>query len=89
MTITHTAFLRSLNPLERHYQVVIDNDQKHIQIINGTQHVLITLAPEYYRKLANLRLVTTEVEFLLTGFCGPDLALFWSRFDLCFRRGGG
>lgn len=89
MTITHAEFLRSLRPLERHYQIEITDDATHIVITNGTGQVHIKLKPQKTRKLANLRLPSTEVELMFKGFDDLELERFWSRFDLCFRRGGG
>ena len=89
MTITHKAFLRSLRPLERHYQVDIDDDLHNILISDGSGEARIGLGSQNIRKIANLRLPTIEVEFVLEGFDDNELPLFWSRFDLCFRRGGG
>ena len=89
MTITHKAFLRSLAPLERHYLVSIDSVQTNISISNDRLEVLISLAPEYIRKIANLRLTTTEVDFHVTGSSEAEIEAFWKRFELSFRRGGG
>ena len=89
MTITHAEFLRSLRPLERHYQVEINDGRQHIVISGGSGQVQISLGPQYIRQLANLRLPTMEVELIFTGVGDSELELFWSRFDLCFRRGGG
>lgn len=89
MTITHAEFLRSLRPLKRHYQIKISDDPPHIFIADGTGQVHISLGPQDIQKLANLRLPSTEVELTLKGFKDLELEVFWSRFELCFRRGGG
>ncbi len=89
MTISHKEFLRSLTPLEKHYQVYIDADQKRIVIRDGTRSVEVHLGPETRQRLGALRLSATEVELSFQGFTPEALARFRSRFDLCFRRGGG
>jgi hypothetical protein len=89
MTITHREFLRSLGPLERHYQIDINDDLHNIVITVGSGEVRIGLGPQNVRKIANLRLPTIDVEFTLSGLNDAEVDLFWSRFDLCFRRGGG
>ena len=89
MTITHGEFLRSLRPLERHYRIEINDSRQHIVISGDSGQVQINLGDQYIRKLANLRLPTIEVDLVFTGLGDSELELFWSRFDLCFRRGGG
>ena len=108
MTITHAEFLRSLQPLERHYRVNYDNSPQIViedrssrdrsgrdrsgcqQSGRGTRGVVhITLEPQGTRSLGRLKLPATDVELRIHGFTDTELALFWTRFELSFRRGGG
>ena len=45
--------------------------------------------PESVRRQGALRLPTLTVTFSFRGFDAHTLAVFWQRFDLSFRRGGG
>ena len=89
MSITHADFLRSLLPLKKYYpykindaakQILIDDDQRIIQIQLGTEDLV---------ELGSLSMPSTEVTFTFRHFTPSEIDLFWSRFDLCFRRGGG
>jgi hypothetical protein len=113
MTITHAEFLRSLQPLERHYGVNYENSPQIVivdrsgrdrwgrvrtghdrsgrgqsgEVTRGEVH--ITLGPQGTRRLGRLKLPATDVELRIHGFTATELALFWTRFELSFRRGGG
>jgi hypothetical protein len=108
MTITHAEFLRSLQPLERHYGVNCEHSPQIVivdrsgrdrsgrvrsgcgqsgEVTRGEVH--ITLGPQGTRSLGRLKLPATDVELRIHGFTDTELALFWTRFELSFRRGGG
>ncbi len=53
------------------------------------RQVRIDLGPQASRQLGSLQLPTIEVKLSLQGFSRIELDLFWTRFDLSFRRGGG
>lgn len=99
MTITHAEFLRSLHPLKQHYQIETSDDPTCIVIVDRSgrvrsgsdrlRQVRIDLGPQASRQLGSLQLPTTEVKLTLQGFSRIELDLFWTRFDLSFRRGGG
>ena len=89
MCITHADFLRSLQPLKKYYPYKINGDGKQI-LINDDQRVIqIQLGTEGQVEMGSLSMPSTEVTFTFQGFTPPERDLFWSRFDLCFRRGGG
>ena len=89
MSITHAEFLRSLLPLKKYYQYKIDDDGKLIQITDDQRLVKIQLGTEGRTVLGSLQMPSTQVKLTFCGFTPPEMDLFWSRFDLCFRRGGG
>lgn len=89
MSITHADFLRSLLPLKKYYPRIINDDAKQI-LINDDQRIIeIQLGTECLVEVGSLSMPSTEVTFTFRGFTPPERDLFWSRFDLCFRRGGG
>ena len=89
MSITHAEFLRSLLPLKKYYQYKIDDDAMLILITDDQRVVKIELGTESRTDLGSLQMPSTQVKLTFCGFTPPELDLFWSRFDLCFRRGGG
>lgn len=99
MTITHAEFLRSLHPLKQHYHIETSDDPPCIVVVDGTgcdqsgcdrlPQVRIDLGPQASRQLGSLQLPMTEVKLTFQGFSRIELELFWTRFDLSFRRGGG
>lgn len=89
MSITHADFLRSLIPLRRYYRYDIDQDTSRILINDAQRSIQIKLGAQGHVDLGSLRMPSTEVTFKFQGFSSTERDLFWSRFDLCFRRGGG
>jgi len=89
MAISHTEFLRSLTPLEKHYRCHIDEEQKQVVISDGPRSVEVHLGPETSQRLGALQMPAMEIELSFHGFTPEELKRFRSRFDLCFRRGGG
>ena len=89
MAISHAEFRRSLLPLKKYYQYTIDDDAKLIVISDEQRLVKIRLGRESHTRLGSLQMPSTHVTLTLSGFTPPELDVFWSRFDLCFRRGGG
>ena len=98
MTIKYSAFMRSLQPLERNYRVTIE-DPQHI-IVTEPGHLIaeqaeghgairLNLGPQTIRKVATLRLPAMLVEIDFQDVDDEVRELFLYRFDLCFRRGGG
>ncbi|MCU7878454.1 MAG: hypothetical protein KZQ84_16960 [Candidatus Thiodiazotropha sp. (ex Lucinoma borealis)] len=89
MSITHTEFLRSLKPLKHHYQVAVSDTGKRVEISDQKLSVVLQLGSEKAVKLGSLTTPSTQVEFTSRYADDHEMELFWSRFDLCFRRGGG
>ena len=89
MCITHADFLRSLLPLKKYYPYKINDAVNQILIHDDQRVIQIQLGTEGHVELGALNMPSTEVTFTFRGFTPPERELFWSRFDLCFRRGGG
>lgn len=89
MSITHADFLRSLRPLEKYYHYTVDKAAKQVLINDGQRTIQIQLGRQGHIALGSLTMPSTEVTFICRGFSPSEIELFWSRFDLCFRRGGG
>ena len=89
MAITHADFIRSLKPLEKFYEYRVDENKKHIEISDGARHIQVQLGSEKSQQLGALQLPSIEVKFTFSKFTQQEIAQFWNRFDLCFRRGGG
>ncbi len=89
MSITHADFLRSLLPLKKYYQYNINDEAKQILINDDQRKVRIQLGTEGRVELGSLSMPSIEVTFAFQGFTPSEKDVFWSRFDLCFRRGGG
>lgn len=89
MTLTRAEFLRSLQPLRRHYECQVSPDRQVITIDDGPRRVRIELGAESARRQGALCLPTLAVTFSFQGFDPQSLARFRRRFDLSFRRGGG
>ncbi|MCM8884449.1 MAG: hypothetical protein LC541_14325 [Candidatus Thiodiazotropha sp.] len=89
MSITHAEFLRSLKPLKHYYQVVVGDTGNQVEISDQKLSVVLQLGSEEAVKLGSLTMPSTQVEFTSRYTDDHEMVLFWSRFDLCFRRGGG
>ncbi|MCU7934920.1 MAG: hypothetical protein KZQ99_08580 [Candidatus Thiodiazotropha sp. (ex Dulcina madagascariensis)] len=89
MAITHAEFLRSLQPLKQHYRYRVDDEGKRVVISDHRLSVEIRLGTERESELGALKMPSTRVELILRGEDSCETERFWSRFDLCFRRGGG
>ncbi|MEJ2692727.1 MAG: hypothetical protein P8166_06600 [Candidatus Thiodiazotropha sp.] len=89
MSISHAEFLRSLEPLGKYYSYRIDDSQRQILLQGKDQHIEIRLGNEQRKQLGALELPVTTVEFRFDTSKQQDIESFLSRFDLCFRRGGG
>ncbi len=89
MTISHTEFLRSLVPFGKHYPYRIDESGRRILLTDDERRIEIRLGEEGRRRLGSLELPETAVEFRFHQAEPATVDRFFSRFDLCFRRGGG
>ncbi len=89
MTISHTEFLRSLVPFGKHYPYRVDESGDCIFLTDDGRQIEIRLGQEGHRRLGSLELPETTVEFLFHQAEPATVDRFFSRFDLCFRRGGG
>lgn len=89
MTISRSEFLRSLQPLRQGYQIVIDKRGREVEIIRHAFKVVLQLRDSRPVVLGSLHLPSLEVVFDFNDADPDEIAQFWLRFDLCFRRGGG
>ncbi len=91
MTITRADFLRSLSPLEKYYRIEIDETVGEVRVSRRTRtfRVVLQLHDERPLRLGSLNMSSLRVDFLFAEGSVDEVARFWSRFDLCFRRGGG
>jgi hypothetical protein len=89
MTITRAEFQRSLQPLKQHYQVEVDERATEVEITRRSFKVVIQLRDNNPIVLGSLKMPSLEVIFNFEGSATDQIAQFWMRFDLCFRRGGG
>lgn len=89
MSITHSEFLRSLQPLKRHYALHEEDHGSRIVVGAETLSVEIVLGAEGVLSLGSLSVPSTKVDFIFHSSSSDAKAQFLARFDLCFRRGGG
>ncbi|MEW8029042.1 MAG: hypothetical protein AB2792_16650 [Candidatus Thiodiazotropha sp.] len=89
MTISRTEFLRSLLPLKQHYQIEIDETVGEVEISRNGLKVVLQLQELRTIVLGSLNMPSLEVVFRFEDSAVEKISRFWSRFDLCFRRGGG
>ena len=89
MTISHAEFLRSLLPLRQHYRIDIDKASGEVEISHQRLKAVLSLHENRPLKMGSLSMPSLEVDFNFGNSAADEIARFWSRFDLCFRRGGG
>lgn len=89
MSISHTEFLRSLKPLGKYYPYRIDESRRQILLTDRERRIEIRLGKQQRKLLGALDLPETTVEFRFHACEQRDIERFFSRFDICFRRGGG
>ena len=89
MSISHKAFLLSLEPLKRYYPVSVEEQGKRVVLRSDGLVVEIRLNVEQPITLGALSMPSMKVDFSFPVASPEEKARFWSRFELCFRRGGG
>jgi hypothetical protein len=89
MSITHANFIRSMKPLKKYYDYIIDEKNMRIIINDESRQVQLNLGPEKKRHLGSFWLPKVDVEFVFSNYNKSELEIFWQRFELSFRRGGG
>ncbi|MES9970891.1 MAG: hypothetical protein ABW092_12730 [Candidatus Thiodiazotropha sp.] len=89
MTISQAEFLRSLSPLRRYYRIEIDETAAAVDIFHPTFRAVLQLRLNKPLKIGSLSMPSLQVDFQFKDSDRDEVAKFWSRFDLCFRRGGG
>jgi hypothetical protein len=81
--------MRSLLPLKRYYQIETDQDNGSVVIAGPAFKVVLHLSESDAIALGSLTMPTLQVSFEFEDTSRDEVARFWSRFELCFRRGGG
>ncbi len=89
MSISHAEFLRSLEPLGRYYAYRIEPSGREVLVQDPMGQIEISLGEEQRHRLGSLQLPQTMVTFRFGLLDTGSVERFLSRFDLCFRRGGG
>ncbi|MEW8505716.1 MAG: hypothetical protein AB2598_03365 [Candidatus Thiodiazotropha sp.] len=89
MTISRAEFLRSLLPLKHYYRIDIDESAGSVEISRQRLKVVISLRENRPLKLGSLKMPSLQVDFHFGDSSADEITRFWTRFDLCFRRGGG
>jgi len=87
MGITHAEFFRTVRSLLQGEDAVVRDDG--VALRRGATMIEIRLGPEGARSLGRFQLPRTEVELLFVGCTEAEVTNFVTRFDTCFRRGGG
>ena len=87
MGITHAEFFRSLPAAlgDRPYALL----RNGVTLAEGHRRIDISLGQEQTRTLGRLKIPTTPVTFIFTGFSAQEIEHFMAVFDLHFQRGGG
>jgi hypothetical protein len=89
MTISPAEFLRSLQPLRRLYRIEIDETAREVSISLRSFRGILQWQENKPVILGSLSMPSMEVHFRFSNSAPDEIASFWVRFDLCFRRGGG
>jgi len=87
MGISHAEFFRTLPAAIGHRPYTVSDNT--VVITDATRQAQIQLSAERERKLGSLRLPSTTVSFIFTGYARSEVERFMMQFDLCFQRGGG
>ncbi|MCG8487889.1 MAG: hypothetical protein MI756_10520 [Chromatiales bacterium] len=89
MAITHRDFLRSLQPMKRDYPIRVEEQGTKFLITRDGLDMEILLAEEQLVRMGALSMPRTKVDFLFHTASPQQVADFFRRFELSFRRGGG
>jgi hypothetical protein len=89
MTISHSEFLRSLQPLKRYYPISKKTYKNKLLIQSRRLTMEIRLGREEVVKLGALSMPRTKIDLIFHVATAEEKTRFLSRFELCFRRGGG
>lgn len=87
MTITHDDFFRLLPKALAEYQFRISGNLIQVQLQSGS--VDIQLTPETTRKIGNLELPVTHLDFHFENIAQDQMQVFFERFNRSYQKGGG
>ncbi len=88
MGISHADFRRIFPRLVRDAESDFDGSRAHVRWPDGSR-LVVHVAPEGERRIALLRLPTTDLRFEFHAFSASRCAAFMQRFDRAFQKGGG
>ncbi|MEQ8663575.1 MAG: hypothetical protein RLW62_22385 [Gammaproteobacteria bacterium] len=88
MGISHADFRRIFPRLLDDAAASVDGTGAHASWPDG-RLLTVRLSPERERRIALLRLPTTDLEFEFRGFSPAACEAFLGRFDRAFQKGGG
>ncbi|RLW54715.1 MAG: hypothetical protein B6D76_06425 [gamma proteobacterium symbiont of Stewartia floridana] len=89
MAISHRDFLRSLQPMKRDYPIRVEEQGTRFVITRDGLHLEISLGQEQAVRMGSLTMPRTQVDFTFHSASPQQVADFFVRFELSFRRGGG
>lgn len=88
MGISHADFRRIFPRLVSDAESDFDGSRVSVRWRDGSR-LVVSLAPEGERRIALLRLPTTDLRFEFHAFDPGRCAAFMQRFDRAFQKGGG
>ena len=87
MSISHSDFFRLLPRALESYQYNVNPPHVTVHISKG--ELAISLDEESVHKIASLTLPSTKVHFEFKDVDDADMEIFFEKFEMSFRRGGG
>lgn len=88
MGYSHEDFKRTLEVFMEGQPYSLSGSQ--VNIPSPERNVCISLGPQKERRIGpTIRLPSTPVEIVFSGFSEADRKHFMKRFEMIFRRGGG
>ncbi len=88
MGISHADFRRIFPRLVSDAESDFDGGRASVRWQDGSR-LVVHLSPEGERRIALLRLPTTDLRFEFHAFTASRCAAFMQRFDRAFQKGGG
>jgi hypothetical protein len=87
MTISQADFLRTLPAVMQGKSYTVNG--REIKAQDGECRILIRLSEPSQRHFGPIALAVTHVELIFEGYDPTEVERFKTRFDNCYRRGGG
>lgn len=87
MTISHADFLRTLPAAMQGIRHIVSG--REIRAEQDGRRLSIRLSQESTRRFGPIALPVTHVEVSFEGYSDMEVQQFKTRFDNCYKRGGG